>query len=88
MVRGAAEALSVPYSFAPAASNRQRAASVASLGALYFAEGKAVPAADFAPDYLRKSQAEREREAAEAAGAGAEEALAAGRFKMPEAAKE
>ena len=88
VVRGAAEALSVPYSFAPAASNRQRAASVASLGALYFAEGKAVPAADFAPDYLRKSQAEREREAAEAAGAGAEEALAAGRFKMPEAAKE
>ena len=82
VIRSVAEDLTVPYSFAPANSNRQRAASVAALGAVYFAEGKAVPSADFAPDYLRKSQAEREREAAEAAGADAEQALAAGCFKM------
>ena len=35
-----AETLTVPYCFAPAHVNRQRAASVAALGAVYFAEGK------------------------------------------------
>ncbi len=48
--------------FAPANSNRQRAASVASLGALLFEEGKCVSSDDFRPDYLRLSQAERERQ--------------------------
>ena len=52
----------VPLSFAPAANNRQRAASVASLGAIYYAQGKTVTAAEHEPEYLRKSQAERERE--------------------------
>ncbi len=51
------------YSFAPPNSNRQRAASVASLGAIYYKENKIVESKDFEIDYLRKSQAEREQEA-------------------------
>ncbi len=53
----------VPYVFAPAGKNRQRAASVATLGGIYFAQGKTVTAAEHQPEYLRKSQAEREAEA-------------------------
>ena len=52
----------VPFSFAPAHMNAQRAASVATLGELYFAKGKAIPAEAHQPEYLRKSQAEREKE--------------------------
>lgn len=52
----------VPYSLAPAHANRQRAACIAALGAVYFAEGRTVTAADHRPEYLRKSQAEREEE--------------------------
>ena len=63
-----AETLTVPYCFAPAHVNRQRAASVAALGAMYFAEGKTETAAAHKPDYLRKSQAEREREEKEREG--------------------
>jgi len=62
------EKMTIPFSFAPAHVNRQRAASVAALGAVYFAEGKIQDAAEHGPDYLRKSQAEREREEKEAAG--------------------
>lgn len=54
--------LKVPYSFAPAHCNKQRASAVAALGMLYAAQGKTVSADQFQPDYLRKSQAERERE--------------------------
>lgn len=75
------EELTVPFRFAPAQMNRQRASSVAALGMTALADslnsgGKAdrgvcggyhgariVSAADFVPDYLRKSQAERQREA-------------------------
>ena len=53
----------------PAHVNRQRAASVAALGAVYFAEGKTETAMEHKPDYLRKSQAEREREEREAKNA-------------------
>lgn len=61
------ELLTVPYSFAPAHCNSQRAACVAALGAVYAKEGKLVSADAFAPEYLRMSQAERERmEASEA----------------------
>lgn len=61
------EKLQVPYSFAPANCNRQRAASVAVLGREYAKAGKLVSADDFAPEYLRMSQAERDRmEASEA----------------------
>lgn len=52
---------SVPFSFAPAGMNKQRAASVALLGKKLYEEGKTVSAAEHAPDYLRLSQAERER---------------------------
>lgn len=61
------ELMTVPFDFAPAHMNRQRAAAVAALGAVYFAEGKTETAAEHGPDYLRKSQAEREREEREAA---------------------
>ena len=54
--------MQVPYAFAPAHLNRQRASAVASLGAKYFKQGKKEPADDLVPIYLRKSQAERERE--------------------------
>ncbi len=52
------EKLKAPYSIAPAGSNRQRACSVAALGAVYYARGKTVDAAAHRPEYLRKSQAE------------------------------
>ena len=55
------EKLSVPHFYAPAHMNRQRAGAVAVLGAKYFAEGKTETAAEHGPDYLRQSQAERER---------------------------
>lgn len=49
--------------FAPSFVNRQRSAVVAQLGAMYYREGKTEHAREHLPDYLRKSQAEREREA-------------------------
>lgn len=52
----------VPYAFAPAHMNKQRAGSVAVLGAKLFAGGCFESAAEHAPDYLRLSQAERERQ--------------------------
>ena len=55
------EKCQVSYSFAPAHLNRQRAGAVAALGAVYFARGKSETAAEHQPDYLRASQAERER---------------------------
>ena len=56
------ELMTVPYSFAPANMNRQRAASLGALACYYAKEGKTVSAAAHEPEYLRKSQAERERE--------------------------
>ena len=70
------ETMTVPFSFAPAQCSRQRGASVAALGSVYFAEGKTVSAMDHAPDYLRKAQAERELE--EAKRQGKTDELAAG----------
>ncbi len=55
------ENLKVPYSFAPAHVNKQRAAAVAALGEIYLKEGKEVTAMEHVPEYLRVSQAERER---------------------------
>lgn len=49
------------YAFAPAHLNRQRAGAVGALGMKYFKEGKVESARDHKPDYLRLSQAERER---------------------------
>lgn len=54
------EKMKVPYTFAPAHMNRQRAASIGVLGSLYYAQGKVQSGAGHAPEYLRLSQAERE----------------------------
>lgn len=51
----------VPYYFAPAHVNKQRAASVAALGKVYYEQGRGINAAMMRPEYLRLTQAERER---------------------------
>ena len=48
--------------FAPAHMNQQRTAAVGMLGIQYYKEGKTETAMEHKPDYLRVSQAERERE--------------------------
>ena len=53
--------LKVPYSFAPPYMNRQRAAVVGALGIRYYQAGKYETAMEHQPEYLRQSQAERER---------------------------
>lgn len=60
------ENMKVPYVFAPAHVNKQRAAAVGALGMIYFQEGTYQTAAEHGPDYLRVSQAERERAEKEA----------------------
>jgi len=54
------EGLTVPYRFAPVHMNRQRAGAVGVLAVQYFKEGKIESSRDHKPEYLRKSQAERE----------------------------
>ncbi|MDO5346666.1 MAG: tRNA (adenosine(37)-N6)-threonylcarbamoyltransferase complex dimerization subunit type 1 TsaB [Lachnospiraceae bacterium] len=53
--------LQVPYSFAPPHLNQQRASAVAMRALDYVRQGKTETAAQHQPDYLRVSQAERER---------------------------
>lgn len=53
--------MKVPYGFAPANCNRQHASSVAVLAEQYYKDGKMVKAWEHKPEYLRLSQAERER---------------------------
>ena len=55
------EQTKVPYVFAPANCNRQSAAALAVLAKSYYERGEYVTAAEHRPDYLRLSQAERER---------------------------
>lgn len=55
------ESLKVPYSFAPSYMNRQRAAALGALGIVYYKAGRYESAAEHKPEYLRVSQAERER---------------------------
>lgn len=55
------EKITVPYLFAPAHMNKQRAGAVAALGLQYAQQGKTETAESHQPDYLRLSQAERER---------------------------
>ena len=55
------ENCTVPFTFAPAHVNKQRAGAVAALGEIYYTEGKTETAEEHKPDYLRLSQAERER---------------------------
>ncbi|GKH34259.1 bifunctional tRNA (adenosine(37)-N6)-threonylcarbamoyltransferase complex dimerization subunit type 1 TsaB/ribosomal protein alanine acetyltransferase RimI [Muricomes sp. OA1] len=53
--------IQVPYSFAPPYMSRQRAAAVGALGIQYYKAGKMETAGEHQPEYLRVSQAERER---------------------------
>lgn len=53
--------LKVLYSFAPSYMNRQRAAVIGALGIRYYKAGKYETAMEHQPEYLRQSQAERER---------------------------
>lgn len=62
-----AEMVKIPFSFAPAGANRQRAGSIAALGAEYYRQGRTVSAEEHRPQYLRQSQAERELMAKEQA---------------------
>ena len=55
------ELLTVPYVAAAAHMSRQRAGAVAALAMCYAKEGKMETAEEHQPDYLRLSQAERER---------------------------
>ena len=57
------EQLQVPFRFAAAGHLLQRASSIAMLGAEQLAAGKSVHGRDFHLSYIRKPQAEREREA-------------------------
>ena len=56
------EHVKVDYDFAPAMCNKQRASAVACLGQVLYEQGRAENAADHKPEYLRLSQAERERQ--------------------------
>lgn len=55
------EQIKVPYEFAPAYCSRQNAGALGVLAEAYFAQQKFVDAGEHKPDYLRLSQAERER---------------------------
>ena len=56
-----AEHCKIGYTFAPAHLNKQRAGAVAALAEGYYKQGKIMDAAEHKPEYLRLSQAERER---------------------------
>lgn len=56
------EEADIKFSFAPAHISKQSAASVAMLGMIYYSDGRYESAAQHRPFYLRKPQAERERE--------------------------
>ena len=51
----------VPFRFAPTHMSRQRAGALAYLAAKYYSKGLTVSARDHKPEYLRVSQAERNR---------------------------
>lgn len=53
--------IAVPFSFAPAHMNKQRAGAIGVRAFEYYKQGLFVSAAEFEPEYLRLSQAERER---------------------------
>lgn len=55
------EQAKVPYEFAPAYCNRQNAGALGTLACEYFKKGQFVSADRHKPEYLRMSQAERER---------------------------
>ncbi len=55
------ETLTVAHGYAPAHMSRQRAGALAVLAGKYYKEGRIETAAEHKPEYLRLSQAERER---------------------------
>lgn len=55
------EKMTADYAFAPAHMNKQRAGSVAAAAQVRYAAGQYEEGDTFAPEYLRQSQAERER---------------------------
>ncbi len=55
------EHMRTEHEYAPPHLSRQRAGALAVLGKRYLEEGRAVRGADLMPEYLRLSQAERER---------------------------
>ena len=54
--------LEISHDFAPANLNRQRASNIAMLGMEMLKSGNIISADDMKPEYLRKSQAEREKD--------------------------
>ena len=62
------ENIKVPCRFAPPHMNRQRAGALATLAVKYYSEGRYVAGDDHKPEYLRMSQAEREKLVAEQNG--------------------
>lgn len=56
------EIMTVPFTYAPAHMNRQRASALGVLAFEYYKQGITESASAHKPEYLRKSQAERERE--------------------------
>ena len=60
----------VKFAFAPVHMNKQRAGAVAALALQYYKQGKTVTAQEHQPEYLRMSQAERERAEQEKKAAG------------------
>ncbi|EET59498.1 universal bacterial protein YeaZ [Marvinbryantia formatexigens DSM 14469] len=55
------QCVTADHCYAPAHLNKQRAGAVAALGLVYARQGRLQTAAEHRPDYLRLSQAERER---------------------------
>lgn len=55
-----ASKIKVPYLYAPAHLSKQRAGAIATLGSIYYKEGRIQSAMEHEPEYLRLSQAERE----------------------------
>ena len=62
------ESMKVPFFFAPAHASRQRSGALAALAAEYYKKGRTVTADAHSPEYLRLSQAERERLERESCG--------------------
>ena len=56
-----AEIVNVPYTLAPAGRDLQSAAALSRAAFAYIKDGKTVSATELVPDYLRMSQAEREK---------------------------
>ncbi|WP_029232755.1 tRNA (adenosine(37)-N6)-threonylcarbamoyltransferase complex dimerization subunit type 1 TsaB [Butyrivibrio sp. VCB2006] len=65
--------LKVPYSIAPMHQNRQSGAALVALAMHYAKEGRMISSDEFAPDYLRLSQAEREAKEKDGAGNSADD---------------